>query len=184
MIEHLVRCRRIVALVSGLLLAVCATSCSRKTPITRDSAEAGPSAQPSVRPGGDYDTLWCRGGGKSLANHELTIYGFRAGQRGSAIETKFEFEKSAKPAGGDGSALEPGTCAYADRLYEADPVRLTYVEEGTAVIHWTSTSKGTTAPTVLVAADGVRSSSWLMEAKVTKKAYVGSFQVHEKRGSP
>lgn len=154
--------------IALVLLVACS-----KPNISADIPDTAPSAIPT---GGDYETLWCRGGGKSSASTDVKLLTFSAKSKGTSVTTDFQFAKSSKAAGNDGMALEPGTCAYADRTFAGDPIRLTYVEESEAHIRWQTTSSGSTAPTVSVPADDVRSDKWLMKAQVTSKNYIGSYQ--------
>lgn len=161
----------------GLVLT--AMACSRPSSVSKEKAEV--ATIPTMSAGaGEYEILWCRGGGKAAANTDVTLLTFRARSRGTSIVTQFEFVNATKPAGANGEALEPGTCAYADRIYESSTIRLTYVDESEAHLRWRTTADGAAAPTVAVPADGVRSDGWIMKAHITKAAYIGSYETFKR----
>src|SRR5438552_18875334 len=126
-------------LVSSLIVIAIGLGCSQQTSTTQEQPKPTTKEQPTPTPpaadvsrsraGPDYQTLWCRGGGRSSATTAVTLRAFRTG---GVIVTEFEFAKSGKPAGADGSALTPGTCAFEDHVVEPDPIKLTYAEEGEA----------------------------------------------------
>lgn len=73
-------------------------------------------------------------------------------------------------------ALDPGTCAYVDRVYEKNPVRLAFEEEQKAHITWRASADASTTPTITVRADGLRSDHFYMKAMVNKAGWIGSYE--------
>jgi hypothetical protein len=142
---------------------------------SRPSIEKEQSPEPKTIASDDHETLWCRGGGKASAETRLEVQSKRT--RATSIGTTFEFAKSAKPAGARGGALEPGTCAYADRTYARDPISLTYAGPVEARITWRTTADGSSPPTLSVPADGVRSDKWLMKAQLSTGDYIASYEI-------
>jgi hypothetical protein len=163
-------------LVAGSLSLAIACSKSKTSSVTKENAAPVGSTDGPAKPGGDYETLWCRGGGRSSAATDVELLTFSARSKGIYIETNFEFDASPKAAGNAGRALEPGTCAYPDRPYGPGTVKLQYGETERGHIRWRTSATGTSALTASVPADGISSDKWLMKAQVTKAQAIGSYQ--------